>query len=492
MRNKILVALLLIFGLNANPKAIEFPSGGEITYRSVPGASSKHYIITYTHYELENSSRQDSQVAIGIHSSCDSGGVYMADLISNSPITGTPINPAQRCLSPGSGLSHLYKMWVYELAIILPVHCADWEFYTIGGLRTSSISNLVSPGGKTFLLKASLNSFYQNSSPVIQNKGAREFCANSTGSTLFSQHIIEADNDSVVSYLSQALQGPYPGSPIPIANGYSINSPFIQPSGWNPGSLIFKPINVELVNFKISFDEYRFDTNLNSWLKIGTTSKEIQIQTFGNCSQTAMDLYLLETQIGADCGDTEIYITTSSAIENHSISQDASDFVIYQSDGSTIAIAIASINTWDSGTLNGIKIQLASPLSKNDTLNIVSKMGSDFNTLINYCGYQLPVGDSLRVIVANCNNIGLEESPRISALYPNPVENLLLLDYEGEDGQADITILNSVGQIIMMKKITFQSGAKLKFNISSFPRGIYFLQFQFENNKVENKIFEKL
>lgn len=490
MKNKILLAFLFCLALNPNLKATEFPSGGEISYRTVPGAPSKHYIITYTHYELENSSRQDTQVAIGIHSSCDTGGIYMANLISSNPINGKPINPTQRCLSNGSGPSHLYKMWVYELDIILPVHCADWEFYTIGGIRTDSIANLLNPGGKTFLLKASLNSFYLNNSPIIQNKGAREFCANSSGSTLFSQHLFESDNDSVVSYLSQAFQGPYPGSPIPIANGYSINSPFIQPGGWNPGSLIFKPINVELVNFKISLDEFRFDTNLNSWLKIGTTSKEIQIQTFGNCSQTAMDLYLLETQISADCGDTEIYITTSSAIENHSISQDASDFVIYQSNGSPLALA--SINTWNSGPLNGIKLQLGSPLSKNDTLNIVSKMGSDFNTLINYCGYQLPVGDSLKVIVENCSNIGLEESFSISALYPNPVENLLFLNYEGKDGYVEIRILNSVGQRVMLRKNAIQSGEKLKLNISSLPTGIYFLQFQQENEKVERKIFEKL
>lgn len=472
MRKIILISALLTFGLTSNIMAFQLPSGGEITYRHVAGSSTSHYIITYTHYALENSTRQDTQVQIGIHSSCDTGGIYWADLVNNSPISGALINPTQACLGPGSTPTHLYKMWIYELDVVLPVHCSDWEFFTNAGVRNDSVTNLVNPDGKNFLIKASLNSFYPNTSPTLPGKGAREFCAGSTGTIPFSQSVIEPDGDSIVWYFSEALEGPFPGIPMLISNGYSLNTPFASPSGWNPTDsaiLIFKPINVEMVNFKISLDEFRFDTNLIAWVKIGTISKEIQIQTSGNCSLAAMDLSFQTNQIAANCGDTKLSFTTSSAVSPHSISPDGTDFIIITSHGTPMPIVSANVSN---SFINTIDINLLFPLIKNDTLQIISKIGSDLNTLINYCGYALKAGDSISAVVSDCLNMGLKEEDRISHIYPNPTNNFAEVEFKTV-GQKTISLYNSNGKIVRLEKVSLK---KYKINLEGLPNGIYLIQ----------------
>lgn len=480
MSNKILVALVFLFALSSEVKATHY-FGNEISCRYIGDSTniSRHYLIRLTSYSDNGNNTLPSTVSIGYTSSCSLGGSLTANLANGYNVNGIPVNSIYDCSSFQIG-TLTGKKWVYEVDVILPLDCSDWVFQNQNCCR-SVVDNLVNPTGQFFLVKAKLNSFYNNNSPRILNEGGRDFCANSPNSIMYSQNAIEMDGDSLVYSLGQPESGLYPGMTIPWSAGYSTNSPITTSNGMNlnpsTGVMTFQATNAELVALKINIDEYRLDNVIGSWVFIGSVSKDLELSILNNCSNASSDWSFQTTFINPDCGDSTLVIKTSVPVSCTTISTDGSDFIVYDSNNTPLPIRSAN-GFCSAGFTDSIMINLYFPISKNDSLHIVSKMGSDFNTLINYCGYELPEDDSISMVVNNCSNVGLEEKGFFSSIFPNPSSSIVIIKFH-EASLKTIRLINPNGQILKEMDVSEKS---FILDLNGLPKGLYLLQVQSKDN----------
>lgn len=489
--------LFLCFSFFLNSQATHI-AGGEITYRYIGDSTNipRHYIIRLSLYQDISGISLASTANINYTSSCNPGGSAVAILINTTNGTGVPLQSAYDCADQSQPGSVSFAKWVYQMDIVLPINCSDWDFYWSSCCRNPAITNILNPSGSGFVIKSQLNNLNgQNSSPVFSTDAARQFCANSPGFLVLSQQAVDLDGDSLFYYLSEPLDDPYPGVPLPWSPGYSTIDPITTLTGMNlnpaTGVMIFKPTTVEVDVFKINVDEYRFDSIAFLWIKKGTITREVQIPIVNTCRLEAINWHLqttdsLSNKIVADCGTQELTFNTSAPIACSSISPDGTDFLIYKSDGTLLPVVSANGNCVN-GYTTEISIQLNDTISQNDSMHIISYVGSDFNTLTNYCGFDLPVGDSLTLVVSNCPNIGLQETKIISAIYPNPFENSIEIKFENSS-QKNVLIFNSNGQLLTSQDATEKN---FRIDLSTLPKGIYLVQVGTGTDIVSKKIIKK-
>lgn len=482
MFKKILL-LTLLFCSYSNTQASHIV-GGEITYQYVAG-TVRDYKVTLKLYRDFNGITAGASVNINYTSSCFAGGSVQAPLLPGTTIVGDSVNAAYACASANQPGSVHFAIVIYETTISLPGGCADWEFYWQSCCRNVAISNIASSSGAGYVIKSKLNTLLgPNSSPSYVTPAARQFCSNTAGPLTLTQNIIEADGDSLRFYFAQPLDNPYPGTIIPWQNGYSTTNPITTLNGVHlnssTGTITFKPLQNELVVFKINVDEYRFDTIFQNWIKIGTVTRELQIPIVNSCNQNAIHWNLqindtvasggLVNTIIAQCGDQNIELNTSIPIDCGSLSPDGSDFLIYKPDGTLLPIVNAFGNCIAQIT-STINLTLFDTLQKNDTLYIISHIGSDFNTLTNFCGFDLDEGDSIRLIVQGCPNVSIAEKSIIQDIYPNPTKTKINIQFF-DSRPKEITIRNSTGISEFQSKCTEKN---FVLNLENLPIGIYFL-----------------
>lgn len=500
MSKKYLLAFLAFFSLSLSLKASHIV-GNEISYRYIGDSTniSKHYLIRYTAYSFSTVINLSNTINLGFTSGCNAGGTLTATLLPNFSPNGLPINQPFNCDNGQINVSH-GKKYVYEVDVALPVNCSNWVFYHEASIRHTSPSNLLNTAGSTYFVKAELNSFYKNTSPIILNSGGRNFCSNGNGVTIYSQQATEPDGDSLVYYFGHAETSPYPGTPMTYAPGYSVNSQITTANGMNldpqTGIMLFQPTNAELVNLKISIDEFRFDSIQNSWIKISTVSKDLDLQVSNNCTSSSVNWKFSSTNsdsiVRANCGDSIISFSTTVPFSCSTLANDGSDFFIYRSDGSPMPVKSAKMNC-SAGHGSIIHLQTYFPISKNDSLYIVSNRGSDFNSLINYCGFELPEDDSIPLVVNNCSTIGLDEKPVEISLFPNPAKNKLSILFAdgGPMGNVKIRILDSMGRNLYLGQNTFSGREKVDVPIDKLAPGLYIIVLELDTGELISKIFEK-
>jgi len=70
------------------------------------------------------------------------------------------------------------------------------------------------------------------------------------------------------------------------------------------------------------------------------------------------------------------------------------------------------------------------------------------------------------------------ENPESLILFPNPVNDILTINYHSLDVEIQFEIMTLEGKIILSKIMTNQSGInQVKINVSSLPEGMYFGRF---------------
>lgn len=487
----------LCLGFSTNSRASHI-AGGEITYRYIGDSTNiaRHYLLRLTLYQDMSGINLGSSANLVYTSSCNSGGTIQAPLINSSGNMGVPIQSPYDCVGINQPGVINYAKWVFEVDVTLPTNCNDWEFYWQSCCRNPAITNLANASSQGFVIKSLLNNnFGPNSSPFFASDAARHFCSHSPQNLVLSQQAFDVDGDSLFYYFAQPLDDPYPGVPIPFQNGFSVQNPISTFSGMNlnpaTGVMIFRPTAVEVDVFKINVDEFRFDTASTLWINIGTITRELQIPILNNCSQAAINWTLqlnnsTTNKIVASCGTQELEFNTSVPIDCGSISPDGTDFLIYRSDGTLLPVVSAS-GVCNFGYSNTIRIQLHDTISQNDSMHIISYVGSDFNTLINYCGFSLPVGDSITVVVRDCPNIGLEQKDIISGIYPNPFKNDVKIEFE-DNSPKELFIFNSNGQLLLERSISEKT---YNIDLKELPKGLYILQVKESDHYVTKKIVKK-
>lgn len=482
--------LLLLLGVCAvfTTNASHF-AGGELTYKYIGDSTGnlREYIISLYLYRDLAGINIAGGASISYESSCNSGGSLLLPLKSGGA-GGDTLQSAYDCASPNQPNAVAFSRYYYETTIILPSDCADWVFYWVSCCRNNSIGNIQNPGGQGYVIKANLNNLHgPNSSPQFLSPAARQFCLNITQPVTWNNDFYENDNDSIAVVWGQPLTGAFPGTPISWSPGYSISNPISTVSGiyLNPttGSFTFQPAQLEVAVMKIDILEYRFDTINSNWINIGTTTRELQIPIVANCVASAVNwgLQVLDSNgvvttnsVTAECGDKSIFITTNVPFSCKSLSSDGSDFLIYKSNGTLLPIVQAKSKCVRNYSTS-VELILHDTISKNDTLHIISHIGSDFNTLVNYCGFDLPEGDSIELIVNNCSNISLnEESTLLSSVYPNPSDGFY--NFEFKDASPKRLLLFDLNGRLLHKSTSSEKNTKL--DLASFQSGFYWVRIE--------------
>lgn len=467
--------LLLVLLSPLRLKAFSFEAG-EISYQHLSG-SPNSYRLNLALYTIDNGGPVDSSQIIYFQSSCQSLDSSTAHLKMTKSISPFHLNP---CIDSSISLSNSYLKLEYEVDINLAMNCSDWNFYWQECCRNPNINNIQNPSSSGIYLLARLNNnFGPNSSPQFSGEAIRQYCLYANEAALFKESFLEADGDSIVYRYTNPKEGPFPGSAITWANGYSLSNPLGLALDSSKAYLEYVLLNKENDAIRFEIDEYRFDPLSGQWISISTVSREMHIQIVDNCLASSVnwglfgdDLHTSKKIIG-NCGMDEILIYCSNAIDISSLNFDASEFEVFNSNGNLLAL-VSAIPVAQNGLVNAIKIKLHQPLMQNDSLSIVTRIGPDSNTILSRCGFSLPLGERINLIVRDCNDVGLNENKIRGDLFPNPFNDELQLHFKSQ-GIKNISIYNSNAQLIF--KTEFK-GEILKLDTKEFPPGIYFLRLE--------------
>lgn len=349
----------------------------------------------------------------------------------------------------------------YSAEIVLPGRCSDFRFSVSSCCRRNydNINN-----DPQIYLYADLNNLNgPNSSPRFVHPAAKSFCLNHK--FLWVQSAVEPDGDSLYYELASAKSSNdcYSYSSIGFKPGYSVLQPFTTTSGIHidpaNGHISFTPSQVEVAAFNIKISEYRKYSGM--WTRVGLSERGVQATLVPNCKNSIIygprfdslsnppqlvkrdsikgygvskifsrdsvpdpglsGEYLLKVPVlNYNCFDSTIEVNFKDKVLCTSIAKDGSDFRLVGSDSVARPVIAATFSITSSGYTKSILLRMHKPLDVNGDYFLYIKPGSDYNTLISSCGFQMPVGSLAIVRVDDCPvpdydllNVSVEEDKKI-------------------------------------------------------------------------------
>jgi gliding motility-associated-like protein len=184
------------------------------------------------------------------------------------------------------------------------------------------------------------------------------------------------------------------------------------------GLITFKPASVEIDVMAVTVDEYRYDSTLYVWRKIGEVNRDMQIAIASACTPQAQAGVQLDYQapgiyqdpdnglptVDYNCLDSTVTLKFKVKLDCSSISPDGTDFRLTKPDGQPLAIESFTANCDANYEATQMTIKLYKPLSKNGKYFLYSKVGNDGNTLLNKCGFPMNEFDTIQLNVTGCFN----------------------------------------------------------------------------------------
>lgn len=413
---------------------------------------------------------------------------------------GSILTPGSNsCVSQGFVETEQY---LFMGEVDLPGTCSDFSFSFSENARNPS-DNLQNASSQDLYLEAKLNNTLgNNSSPVFLTPAIKSFCVGN--SFEWSHEAYDADGDSLFYTLSIPEDG-YCGQASTHINynpGYHQSAPITSSTPLKfditNGLISFTPVQQEVVTFRIDLYEYRNDP-IFGYLMIGRTMRDVQVPivSANNCGNFNRSL-INDVNMYPDslpqlvCGDTSIFVKFNDQILNNSIALDGSDFSVTNSNGQLIPIkaAIPSSKRYSSAYSYGVDLKLFTPLTYNDSIHLQVRTGSDLNTLINTCGFQMATGDSLSFHIEGCQTtIHLEENqPPSISLYPNPAKDALHITSSQSMKNCLLQLYDLSGMLI--KEIPLNTDAP-SIDIKELPAGIYLVTLS-NSTFVQTLQFQKL
>lgn len=316
------------------------------------------------------------------------------------------------------------NVMLYEGEITLPGNAPDWTFAFSTCCRNPSVDNITNSSSQGFYIEAKLNNqIGQNNSPEFVSEPVRAFC---TGRTFnWKQSVVEPDGDSLyyrVSHVKAGNAGSCAPTNIAYAAGWTYDQPITTTPAnslyMNPttGLITFTPSSIEIDVMAVTVDEYRFDSTLFVWRKIGEVNRDMQIAIASACTPQAQAGVQLDYQapgiypdpdnglptVDYNCLDTAVTIKFKVKLDCSSISPDGTDFRLTKPDGQPLAIQSITANCDNNFEASEMTIRLFKPLSKNGKYFLYSKVGNDGNTLLNKCGFPMNEFDTIQLNVTGC------------------------------------------------------------------------------------------
>ena len=483
--------------------------GGEIYYEYIGDSTGtpNHYMAYVKLYRrFVGGASLPSAISMNVISACGSNQIITMNRFLppgvNSAGDGGYFPEIGECVNTGQG--NLYKITIhsYKQDVVLPGACAHSLNVNLIG-RTFS-TNLNPYSGNLYLETTLINSIGDNSSPHFEQHPQIYQCLNQNVVSNFSA--IEKDGDSVFYKLvpPQTTGGTVYG----YQSGFSVSQPLSTNSGVFldslTGVMVYSPDVQQNSVVKVLVEEYRFDTSNSIWTRIGDTSRDVIFIVGSSCSGIASDFYLEKDSIGFDslattyCPDSVIRVKTNQPFLIASLSADGSDFNIVGDSGIAYPVAFTTyFDTVNSVYAKGVNIHLQQPISKNDTLIIHLQSGTDLNSLINHCGYEINLGDSVKITAldtcADVNPTGLFEVLANDGfeLYPNPVVDNMTLKLNSGLKVKEIRVFSIEGNELLRKE-DIASESEIRLDLSSLDRGTYLIQIKGEGGKLFSKLFVKM
>lgn len=229
---------------------------------------------------------------------------------------------------------------------------SSWRFRSTGSLgstssgRSSTISNIFSPGSSIMSLEATLNnSTQQNSNPTFTTIPTPFFCINVTQEYNIGAVDPNTSDSLVYSLVDGIDASTTPSSTVTYRTGYSATSPLACATGTfafstSTGQLTFKPnlSQVSLVVYRVT--EYRGTTI------VGTSMREMNFIVLSSCSNRSPFGNISSVAWG---------IASSSTVVNSCKNDSLLTFNInpVDSDGNNINVSIAGLPTGATMSVTG-------------------------------------------------------------------------------------------------------------------------------------------
>jgi len=503
---KRLLTFFFLFCISLGAKATHI-AGGDIQYRYVgdsTGVANHYEVLLRVYRDCSPTSSSFISGNITITSSCFATQTVALSKINGPLPNGEFYLPTYLdCVNAGSVTC--LAMQVFKGMVTLPGLCSDYKFSYSDCCRPTGINNLVNSSAQSFYFDATLNNFLgANSSASFTKESARAFCVGQNA--IWNQYVSDADGDSIVYTLTSAKGSG--AMPLAYAAGYTS----IQPISTNPvntfsldaatGTMNFVPsaIGNYVIAFKVS--EYRIDTIYNTWVLIGSSSRELFASVTAYCSPSIGVLIdynapgtYVDPQTGLPtidfvCNDSIITLKFFKNISCYSIASNASDFRLTDSAGQPLPLKSASTicNSFDES--DSIRLHMLLPFSANGSYILYSKTGDDGNTILNGCGFSMAEFDTIQLKVSNCSGVGIQEQTAFDGIIlPNMYspngdginDRFIIQIPDDMFGEYNLTIVNGLGQTILQTQFLGSSNWEALNPSNAIPVGMYYSILSYTN-----------
>lgn len=292
----LLLAMLLFCW--ARPAHANHLFGGELFYTAISGNTYKVTMILYG--DCSNGTGAFANLPLN-QPEVDvfNGTTYIQTLSLSLQGTGTEVSPVcpdeaanTACVNPSNPIPGV-KKFIYAANVTLSGASASWRFLANGSLgignqmgRSSTITNIVSPGSSIMGLEATLNNLTAaNSSPTYTTIPTPFFCINKPQE--YNQGAVDGNGDSLVFSL-------VPGIVASTSTVVSYVSPTTAtaPLLCSPGSFAFSAASGQLSFFPnvvqralvvMKVTEYR------GGVIVGTSMREMTFVVLNNCNNSPPD-----------------------------------------------------------------------------------------------------------------------------------------------------------------------------------------------------------
>ena len=480
-------------------------SGGDIQYKYIGDSTgvAHHYEVLLRIYRDVTGVSLGSTATVTVSSSCYSDSIITCNLIAGTG-SGNVAPSLFDCVSQGSPTTKTLEIWAYKGVAILPGKCADFSFYWATCCRPPGITNIPGSSGKGFYFEATLNNLIgNNSSPQFINEPTRAFCVGNNFN--WKQNSIELDGDSIYYSLipCREMSSGNSISNIPFATGYTAQHPITTPTGYPgifnmnyfTGIMNFTPAQQEIDVMAVLIEEFRYDSILNTYLKIGSSNRDLMITVSPTCSPTAQQGILYDYSgsnfyqdsisglpiLNANCNDSGFTIPFTSKLDCSSIAPDGSDFfLLVNATQQPKAIIGTTTNCDINGETKEIYVHLYQPFIVDGDYYLTTKVGSDGNTILSKCGMPNVTNDTLVLRVTGCSGVGLEEWQKLNfKIFPNPTSEVLTIkNLNTKIKLRTVVIYTNSGKQIASHVLSENNNFSANINVEKFESGLYFIELR--------------
>lgn len=412
---KLLFVALLFLGFGNISEATHL-AGGNITYINI---GPNQYRITLTLYRDCTGGNIGPFNPLGpqtvfYRNNC--GGAPVG--LTVQPLPGTGFEVPTPCVDDPStcngGTRYGILRFDWEGVVTLPTSatapCNEW-FFTWGQNQNAGFccrnSNNTLAGAANGQVNFFIDS-YLNNNVVPGNSSARfnsfqvpAYCVNEPVTVIFD--VSEPQGDSVVYSLVPASTGwNMPSAYMPGRSGAVPANVVGNTININPGNgnLSFTPAAQQTSVFVLKVDEYR------AGVLIGYVKIDVQvIMGTGRYCDNVQPGYRFDT-VAVNCGtwnDTTLRVELRSRVQCNTISNDASEFRLYDPFGQLVQLRSATPINCDAQNRTTIfDLLLARPMYSNGNYFLVSRNGTDGNTLGNQCDRFMTTFDTMTIMVTGC------------------------------------------------------------------------------------------